>query len=150
MKKILCILLLISTAWGLFSCEKPFDSKGVYATDLTGIVQDVDCSRAAFFEFETISDRYLEISFIIKINDESYKQKSLTVIATDKDGAEVYSGEYTVNDNGEIQISYREYHPLSLGSLKERGAKTKKLSIYFDDSLIGSANVSSIIYIVGM
>ena len=138
MKKIKFVVILCMVALFFSSCMPLVPSNEM------GIIEKVTCSRAMFYEFDSLEERYLELTFHLTLNDDAYIGKNVEIVAVDSDSKDIYRNTFVVSENLSIDFSYSEYHPLSFQELNKNGVTTKQLMVYHDGSIVGSVDISNI------
>ena len=138
MKKTKLMVILCLVALFFSSCMPLIPSNEM------GIIEKATCSRAVFYEFESLEERYLKLTFHLTLNDDAYIGKNVEIVAVDSDSKDIYRNTFVVSENLSIDFSYSEHHPLSFQELNKNGVTTKRLMVYHDGSIVGSVDISNI------
>ena len=138
-KKMLAFAIVIfALASALVGC--------VSADTYRGIVSNVTCNKSVFCKVENLEERYIDVSFTITINNDSYSQKELDVVAQNEKGEELYRETCVFGEDNKVEISFEEHSDLFKWNegLANTTLQTKKIVIYDGTTVVGSAKIDEI------
>lgn len=138
MKKIKLVVILCLVALFFSSCMP------LVPSNETGIIEKATCSRAMFYEFDSLEERYLELTFHLTLNDDAYIGKTVEIVAVDSASKDIYRNTFVVDENLSVDFSYSEHHPISFKELNKNSVTTKQLMVYHDGDIVGSVDISNI------